>query len=389
VKPAKRPETGHPSPRVCIQNLAPYVPGRLIQDVEFSYGIQGAVKLASNENPLGPSPRALAAARLALESVHRYPDSAGTDLRNALSRRFDVAQERILLGSGASELIDLVVRSFVEPGEEVVVPHGIFRMFPVAIGRSGGTMVSVPTGPDLKADLFAMKQRIGPQTKLVALANPNNPTGSYVTRSELEEYFDGLPAHVLTVLDEAYFEFGDGFVPDYPNGLDFLASGHAVLVLRTFSKIAGLAGLRIGYGFTLEEIAQTINKVREPFNTSSVAQAAALAALDDEEHRQAVRKLVLKERTFMARELSSRGLPPRPSIANFLLIETPGPFDPLEHEFARRGVILRPMTGWGFPNAFRLSIGTRAENLAFLSALDEIRDLGLLPPVAAAMPAVS
>ena len=389
MKSAKRPDAGHPSPRVCIQNLAPYVPGRPIQEVEASYGFRGTVKLASNENPLGPSPRALAAARLALENVHRYPDSAGTDLRNALSKRFNVSQERILLGSGASELIDLVVRSFVEPGEEVVVPEGIFRMFPVAIGRSGGTIVSVPTKADLKADLFAMKQRIGPQTKLVALANPNNPTGTYVNRRDLEEYFDGLPAHILTILDEAYFEFADGLVADYPNGLEFLAAGHAVIVLRTFSKIAGLAGLRIGYGFTLEEIAQTINKVREPFNTSSVAQAAALAALDDDEHRQAVRELVRDERAFLERELSSRGLPPRPSIANFFLIETPVPFDPLEPEFARRGVILRPMMGWGFPNAFRLSIGTRAENLSFLSALDEVRELGLLRSEAAGIPAAS
>ncbi|MEO6326564.1 MAG: histidinol-phosphate transaminase [Thermoanaerobaculia bacterium] len=389
MKPAKRLETGPPSPRVCVQNLAPYVPGRPIQEVEASFGIDGAVKLASNENPLGPSPRALEAARLALESVHRYPDSAGTDLRNALSARFGVAQERILLGAGGAELIDLVVRSFVEPGEEVVVPEGIFRMFPVAIGRSGGTVVTVPTRPDLKADLFAMKQRIGPQTKLVAIANPNNPTGSYVSRRELEEYFDGLPSHVLTILDEAYFEFADGLVADYPNGLEFLVAGHTVIVLRTFSKIAGLAGMRIGYGFAPEEIARTINKVREPFNTSSIAQAAAIGALEDEEHRQAVRELVRNERTFLVDELSSRGLPPRPSIANFFLVETPVPFQPLEPEFARRGVILRPMGGWGFPNAFRLSVGTRIENLKFLAALDELRELGLLLPVAADVPAAS
>lgn len=374
----KRAETTKPSPRVCVQSLAPYVPGRPVHDVEVLYGIEGAVKLASNENPLGPSPLALAAAHKALAEVHRYPDSAGTELRTALSARFDVALNQVLLGCGAAELIDLAIRSYVEPGEEVVVPDGIFRMFPVAIGRSGGTLVSVPNHADLKPDLFAIKQRIGPQTKLVALANPNNPTGAYVSRQELEEYFEGLPGHILTILDEAYFEFADGVVPDYPNGLEFLAAGQNVLVLRTFSKIAGLAGLRIGYGFTTEEIARTINKVREPFNTTSVAQAAAVAALDDDGHRQAVRELVRGERAFLVEELGARGLHSHPSIANFLLVEIPLAFDPLEPEFARRGVILRPMAGWGFPNAFRLSIGTRAENLRFLSVLDTLRKLGLL-----------
>jgi histidinol-phosphate aminotransferase len=370
--------TKMPSARPSVQNLAPYVPGRPVNEVETEYGITEVVKLASNENPLGPSPLALEAAHAALSEMHRYPDGGGFALRRALSERYDVPVSGVVLGAGSSELIDIAIRAFVDPGQEVVIPENIFRMIPIAVGRSGGTLVSVPALSNLKPDIPAMKRRIGNETKIVAIANPNNPTGAYLSRAELEAYFEGLPGHVLTILDEAYFEFANGVVPDYPNGLDFLAAGRPVLVLRTFSKIAGLAGLRIGYGFSLTDIAQAMHKVREPFNTSSVAQAAALAALQDVEHIRRVRDLVLEERGFLERELSARSLPPRPSIANFLLVDVSRPFAPLDSEFARRGVIVRPMGGWGFPNAFRLSVGTRAENLRFLEALDAIQAAGLL-----------
>ena len=368
-----------PSPRSCVQNLAPYVPGRPIEEVEAEYGIHGAVKLASNENPLGPSPLALAAVQKALSNVHRYPDSSGAALRRALSSRFEVAPARIVLGAGASELIDLAVRAFVDAGQEVVVPTGIFRMFPIAVGRSGGSLVTVPHLADLRPDLPAMKRRIGEDTKLVAIANPNNPTGAYVTRADLAAYFDGLPSHVLTVLDEAYFDFADG-AEGYPDGLEFLAEGHAVMVLRTFSKMYGLAGLRIGYAFAPEEVAEALHKVREPFNTTSLAQVAALAALDDDEFRERVRAHVAKERPFLERELATRGLPPYPSVANFLLVDAGRPFAPLESEFARRGVIVRPMAGWGFPSCFRVSVGTNQENLRFLEVLDDLIGSSLIGP---------
>ncbi len=364
-----------PSPRPAIQKLSPYVPGRPIEEVEKQYGISGAVKLASNENPLGPSPKAVEAARRAVENVHLYPDGSGTYLRQALSRRFGRPPEEIILGAGSSELIDLVTRTFVEAGEEVVLPDGVFRMFVVAAGRAGATVVTVPVRGDLSPDLNAMKQRIGARTKLVAIANPNNPTGAFVRKDELEAYFDGVPEHVLTVLDEAYFEFADGIVDGYPNGLEFLARGRSVLVLRTFSKISGLAGLRIGYGFAPEDVAAAMHKVREPFNANLVAQAAAMAALDDDAHRTLVRDHVVKERSFLFRELSSRKtLTVHPSIGNFLLVEFPVPFGPLEPGFARRGVIVRPMAGWGFPMALRVSVGTHADNERFLAVLDEVLD---------------
>ncbi len=376
MRPALRPAA-----RPCIGTLAPYLPGRPIEEVEAEYGIRGAVKLASNENPLGPSPRAIEAAARALPEVHRYPDGSGTLLKRAISARHGVPVSQIVLGAGGSELIDITIRTYVEPGDEVVVPQGIFRMFPVATHRAGGTLVEVPSPfAGLKPDLPALLRRVGDATKVVAIANPNNPTGSYVPREELAAFFDELPPHVLVFLDEAYFEFADEVVPDYPNGLEFLARGFPMVVLRTFSKIAGLAGLRIGYGFASEDVAPALEKVREPFNTTSVAQAAATAALFDDEHAWRTRALVVEERDFLFRELLLRGLNPWPSVANFLLVEVPVPFAPLEREFARRGVILRPLAGWGFPRAFRVSVGTHGENRRFLGVLDEIGRAGLFDP---------
>jgi len=377
---------GRPQPRACVQRLAPYVPGRPIDEVEAQYGIRGAVKLASNENPLGPSPRAVEAAMRALFEVNRYPDGSGTHLKRGLSARYGVPAHQIVLGAGGSELIDMTVRTYVEPGEEVVVPKGIFRMFPVATERAGGTLVEVPSPfAGLKPDLAALARRLSERTKIVAIANPNNPTGSYVSREELEAFLRDVPPHVLVFLDEAYFEFADGVVEDYPDGRTYLGGPHALIVLRTFSKICGLAGLRIGYGFASPDVAAALEKVREPFNTSVVAQAAALASLADDEHRFRTRALVVEEREFLFRELVVRGLCPWPSVANFLLVEVPVPFATLEPAFARRGVILRSMLGWGFPGAFRVSVGTHGENLRFLAALDDLRSEGLLrrPEVAA------
>ena len=366
-----------PSPRPAVRKLAPYVPGRPVEDVEAEYGITGAVKLASNENPLGPSPKGVAAALAATASVHMYPDGSGTYLRRALSERHAVPADQVVLGSGSCELIDIAVRAYVDPGEEVVVPAGIFRMFPVAVGRAGGTFVEVPTRPGHRPDIGAMTRRVGPQTKVVAIANPNNPTGAYATRSDLDELFDGLPGHVVTVIDEAYFEFASE-AADYPDALDYMRAGHNVVVLRTFSKIYGLAGLRVGYAFAPPEIAAAMNKVREPFNTTGPAQAAAIAALGDAEHCERTRALVREERPFLAAALARRGAVVNPSLGNFLLVELPIPFGPLEPEFARRGVILRPMGGWGFPLAFRLSVGTHAENLRFLAVFDELLAAGRL-----------
>jgi histidinol-phosphate aminotransferase len=259
-------------------------------------------------------------------------------------------------------------------------------MFPVAVGRAGGTFVEVPTRPGHQPDIGAMLRRVGPQTKVVAIANPNNPTGAYATKADLDELFAGLPEHVVAIIDEAYFEFAKE-TPDYPDALGYMTAGHNVAVLRTFSKIYGLAGLRIGYAFASPDVASAMNKVREPFNTTSPAQAAAIAALSDDEHCERTRTLVRAERAFLATELSKRRAVVHPSLGNFLLVELPIPFAPVEPEFARRGVILRPMAGWGFPLAFRLSVGLHDENLRFLAVFDELLAAGRLGLPAAAPPA--
>ncbi len=377
-----------PSPRPSVAKLAPYVPGRPIEEVEREYGITGAVKLASNENPLGPSPKGVAAAVAACSGVSLYPDGSATFLRRALSARHGIPEEQVVVGSGSSELIDICMRAFVDPGDEVVVPQGIFRMFPVAVGRSGGTVVEVPTKAGHVPDVDALKRRVGPATKVVAIANPNNPTGAYVSQTDLDRFFEGLPEHVVAVVDEAYHEFARE-TADYPNGLDHLRRGRNVLVLRTFSKAYGLAGFRIGYGFTTPDVAAAMNKVREPFNTTAVAQAAALAALDDDAHCERACALVREERPFLRRELEARGATVNPSLGNFLLVELPVPFGPIEPEFARRGVILRPMGGWGFPLAFRVSVGTHVENLRFLEVFDELLAAGRLGISVGAVPAVA
>jgi histidinol-phosphate aminotransferase len=375
-------EPTRPSARPAVGKISPYVPGRPIEDVEAEFGIR-AVKLASNENPYGPSPKAVAAAREALLEVHRYPDGSGLKLREAIAAKGGngVASPQVILGSGSSELIDLIVRAYVDPGEEVVVPAGIFRMFAVASARAGAAFVEVPTHPDLRPDLDALLARVGPSTRVVAVANPNNPTGAWVAGSDLSRFLEALPSHVVAVVDEAYFEFASGLQPGYDTALPHVAAGRNVIVLRTFSKMAGLAGLRIGYGFGDPELLAALHRIREPFNTTSVAQAAALAALADDDHVNRVRELSWKERSYLFAELSARPfVSAHPSIANFLLVDVAVPFAPLEAEFTRRGVIVRPMGGWGFPRSFRVSAGTREENEKFLFVLDQVAAAGLLGP---------
>ena len=345
------------------------------------------MKLASNENPLGPSPRALAAALEATASVHLYPDGSGTYLRRALASRHGLPEDQVLLGCGSSELIDIVVRAYVDPGDEVVVPAGIFRMFPVAVGRAGGAFVEVPTHADHRPDVDAILRRVGPHTKVVAIANPNNPTGAYLPKPELDRLVASLPEHIVTTVDEAYFEFAKE-TSAYPDALEHVRAGRNVVVLRTFSKIYGLAGLRIGYAFAPPEVCVAMNKVREPFNTTGPAQAAAIAALDDEEHCERSRAHVRAERSFLAAELGRRGATVHPSLGNFLLVELPVPYAPIDVEFARRGVILRPMAGWGFPLCFRVSVGTHAENTRFLAVFDEVLAEGRLGLAAGAVAAV-
>lgn len=353
-----------------IQRLMAYVPGRPIEELERELGITGAIKLASNENPLGPSPLAIAAMNAAAHSVNRYPDGASFYLREALAAHWNVPSEWIAVGSGSNDLIDVLCRIHLGPGDEAIMSFPSFVMFPIAVRVAGGTLVQVP-GKDLFHDPDAMLRAITERTKLVYFSNPDNPTGTIVRRRALDDYFRRVPDHVLTILDEAYFEYLTD--AEYPNGLDYLRRGKRVAVLRTFSKVYALAGLRIGYGFFSAELASLVHRVRLPFNVTSVGQAAARASLEDMD--QVARSRVLNDEgiAYYQRELPKLGIELTPTWANFVLARFPGSAIEAARTLERHGVIIRPLPSFGLPAEFaRISVGTRLENERLIETLRRI-----------------
>jgi histidinol-phosphate aminotransferase len=349
-----------------LSGLIPYSPGKPIEEVEREFGITDSVKLASNENPLGPSPKALQAITAAVPTVHRYPDGGGYLLRKRLARHWDVDADWLLLGNGSNELLELVGRSFLMPGDEVVYAEQAFVVYDMVAQVTGATKTAVPL-KDFAHDLPAMEAAITPKTKVVFLANPNNPTGTCVDPRALEAFLAAVPPDVVVVLDEAYFEY---LPPDrQPDALQFVRQGRWLLVLRTFSKIYGLAGLRLGYGIGPAPLISLLNKVREPFNTNSLAQAGATAALDDVEHVRASRAANEAGRAFLADRCRELGLTVIPSVANFLLVDVGKPGGTVTETLLRQGVIVRPMGGYGFPTHLRITIGTAKENEKCVTAL--------------------
>ena len=353
-----------------IQRLTPYVPGKPIEELERELGISGAIKLASNENPLGPSPLAIAAMNAAAHSVNRYPDGSSYYLREALAAHWNVPTEWIAVGSGSNDLIDVLCRIHLGPGDEAVMSFPSFIMFPIAVRVAGGALVQVP-GRDLFHDPDAMLRAITSRTKLVYFSNPDNPTGTIVRRRPLDDYFRRVPDHVLTILDEAYFEYLTD--AEYPNGLDYLRRGKRVAVLRTFSKVYALAGLRIGYGFFPEDLATLVHRVRLPFNVTSVAQAAARASLED--IGQVARSRAINDEgiALFQRELPRLGIELTPTWANFVLAKFPGSAIEAARTLERHGVIIRPLPSFGLPAEFaRISVGTRLENERLIETLRRI-----------------
>jgi histidinol-phosphate aminotransferase len=351
-----------------IREIHPYKPGRPIEEVERELRIR-AVKLASNENPLGPSPLGIEAARKALEGAHRYPDGGGYYLREKLSARLGMPASKIILGNGSTDLIDLAARSLLHDGDEGLTSEGSFPLYYISIRASGARLVTVPLRDDA-FDLDAVARAVTPRTKLIYLANPNNPTGTMFTASEFEAFFRRLPDSLVVVLDEAYYEYVER--RDYPASLDLVREGRNLLVLRTFSKVYGLAGVRIGYGMGPEPLLEAMNKIRLPFNTAGTAQAAAFAALEDEAH---VRRSIEANRAGLeqlSRGLARLGVRFVPSVANFLLVEFESEAEPIADALLRAGVIVRPMKWMGFPNGIRVSVGLAGENDKFLRALGEI-----------------
>jgi len=348
-----------------IKSINPYVPGKPIEELERELGISGSIKLASNENPLGPSPKAAAAVKKAVEGLNRYPDGSGFYLSQALAKHYGVAIPQVILGNGSNELIELVVRTFVQPGDEVISADPSFVVYKMITQAAGGTNVIVPC-KDLRHDLDAMAERITPKTKVVFIANPNNPTGTMNTRAEMDRFMGRVPDHVIVAVDEAYFEYVTH--ADYPDSLDYLKGGGNILALRTFSKIYGLAGLRIGYGITTAEIAELMNKVRQPFNTNTTGQVGALAALADRKH---VEKSIANNnegKQFLYQSFQRLGITYVPTETNFIFFETSLDGRELYGALLKQGVIIRPMGG----RNLRVTIGLPEENQRFVAELEKI-----------------
>ena len=353
-----------------IRSLEPYVPGKPVEELERELGIAGAVKLASNENPLGPSPLAVAAMQAFAHGVNRYPDGSSYYLRESLSAHWSVPSEWIAVGSGSNDLIDVLCRIHLGPGDEAVLSDPSFVMFAIAVRVAGGKMVRVP-GKALFHDPEAMLAAITDRTKLVYFANPDNPTGTIVRRRQLDEYFRKVPDHVLTVLDEAYFEYVSD--PEYPNGLNYLRRGRRVAVLRTFSKIHALAGLRVGYGFFPPDLVSLVHRVRLPFNVSTIGQVAARASLSDADQVERSRALNDAGLQYFIRELPKLGIELTPSWANFVLAKFEGSAVDVARTLERQGLIIRPMLSFGLSHAFaRISVGTRPENERLVESLRRI-----------------
>jgi len=357
-----------------IEKLIPYVPGKPVEEVERELGIAGAVKLASNENPLGPSPRALEAARGAAAQVNRYPDGGGYLLRGRLAERLGVSPEQIVLGSGSSEVVDVLVRTFCRPGpdgDEVLTHKHAFFMYKISAQAAGVAYREAPVHDDLRCDVDALAAAVTDKTKLIFLPNPNNPTGAYVTRAELERLLGKLPQRVMLVMDEAYFEYARA-LPDYPVGEDYRGGRRLLVTLRTFSKAYGLAGMRIGYGIADREVIDYLNRVRLVFNVPSIAQEAARAALDDEEH--VLRSVRLNEagRAQLTEGLQKLGFRVYPTAANFVLVDVERDGETVFQTLLRKGVIVRPLQAAGLMRHLRVSIGTAAENAKALAAFGDI-----------------
>jgi histidinol-phosphate aminotransferase len=345
-----------------IMEIAPYVGGESAVP-----GIERPVKLSSNENPLGPSPKAMAAFRDAAVDLHRYPDGGAERLRDGIARRFGLEKERIVCGNGSDELISLLARAYAGPGDEVLFSRHGFLMYRLSALAAGATPKMAPER-DLHTDVEALLALVTPATRLVYLGNPNNPTGSYLTTPAVHALRRHLRADILLAIDAAYAEFVEG--DDYDAGVDLVRAGDNCVMLRTFSKIYGLAGLRLGWAYCPPSVADVLNRLRGPFNTSAPAQAAALAALDDAEHEARSRAHNKTWREWLSRALESQGYRVHPSVGNFLLVEF-ADADGADAFLRSRGLIMRKMGAYGLPHCLRITIGTEAEMRATAAALTE------------------
>jgi len=352
-----------------VLSVKPYVPGKPIEETKRQLGLKEVVKLASNENPFGPSPKAVKAMRKSLSGVNRYPDAQGFYLKKRLARHFGLAAENFVLGNGSDEIIDILIKTFVEANENIVTSDTTFLEYEIIAAVNNRKVTKAPLRY-FKYDLSALLKLVDKKTKLVFIANPNNPTGTYVTKYEVADFLNALPKQVIVVFDEAYDTFID--VDDYPDSLSYLRRKKKVIILRTFSKAYGLAGLRLGYAIAEPELVSYMERVRQPFNVNTLAQVAGLAAIDDRDFLKKTRRLTLEGKDFIYRKLSEMGLGYVPSVANFILIDVGKDGREVFKSMLKFGVIVREMSQYGLKNFIRLTIGSQKENRRSIRVLRKI-----------------
>ena len=347
-----------------VAQLSPYVPGKPIEELQRQYGVKNVIKLASNENPLGPSQAALAAIAQSLHDITRYPDGNGYNLKMALAEKHQLAAAQITLGNGSNDVLDMVLRAFVAPGDEVIYSEHAFAVYAITTQAVGGVGVVAPA-TNYGHDLEAIKQKISPRTKVIFIANPNNPTGTYIAPDQILAFLEKVPDRVLLVLDEAYVEYLDESL----DSIDWLADFDNLVITRTFSKAYGLAGLRIGYALSNPEIADLMNRVRQPFNANTPALAAAVAALGDQAFIQQAREVNSTGMTQLTAGFDKLGLSYIPSKGNFVTVDVQTNGEETYEALLHEGVIVRPVANYGMPRHLRVSIGLEHENQRFLEAL--------------------
>ncbi|MFB0517714.1 MAG: histidinol-phosphate transaminase [Acidobacteriota bacterium] len=351
-----------------IKKIIPYLPGKPLSELERELGLKDVVKLASNENPLGPSPLAVEAIKKHINEVHFYPDDGVYYLRQKLASVLNLSMDQVIIGNGTTDILGDIARAFLAPEDYAVVADQTFLVYRLAVQAVNGNLITVPL-KNYTYDLPAMANAITPHTKLVYIANPNNPTGTMVTSEELDRFLNFIPEDIVVALDEAYYEYIED--PSYPDSLKYVREGRPVIVLRTFSKIYGLAGLRIGYAIAREELIQYLIKVKCLFNTNHLAQVGAMAALDDHEFINRGKKVNREGYQFLTEELKKLKVEFITSVGNFILLILQDDPYKLYQKLLRKGVIVRPMRSWNLPQELRVTIGTHQQNLRFIKALKE------------------
>jgi histidinol-phosphate aminotransferase len=351
-----------------LRDLAVYQPGKPIEETarELEVDPGAIIKLASNENPLGPSPKAIQAMRAALEKAQLYPDGGGFYLRSALAARLGFTRENIILGNGSNEVIEFLGHAFLNPGDDVIVSEHAFIAYKLIATLFGARTIETPS-PDYEHDLEAMLNAITPKTKMVFIANPNNPTGTLISQAKIDKFISRLPENIVAVFDEAYFEFLD----HSPDILQYVRSARDIVVLRTFSKIHGLASLRVGYGVARRELIEVLQKTRQPFNVNGIAQAGALAALTDEAHQRETQKIVHAGRSYFQEQFREMKLEFVPGAANFIMVNV-GDGAAIFKKLLARKIIVRPLKGYNLPEWVRITVGTMEQNEKCIAAIEEV-----------------